>query len=230
MLRPTVDQTYIIEYAPCDGGEKFTFTESLNRSRKMEDEGDFQQACDIRFKAFQRLAELIPDEETVELSWENDECQSAMLILYCSGIDHFLIGDWEMSTAMFELLLDLDPEDHLEASVKLAYNYIALGEFDSFDEVLNDVNDKLVDKTLLTLWSEFRRNGKIPAGEKIRLMKHFAPYYNEFMADQHPVDETYMTEIAKDNPSKEALARESWLQTEHLWRIFPGFIEALRNS
>ena len=94
--------------------------------------------------------------------------------------------------------------------------------------MINDISDKYADKELLTLWSEFRRTGKLPDGEFIHFRKSFGVYYKEFTADEHPVDETYLKEIESDHPSREALARELWLQTEHLWTVFPGFIEALK--
>ena len=112
----------------------------------------------------------------------------------------------------------------------LAYTYLAMEEYDSFDEVINDVNDKFADKVVPRLWSEFRRTGKIDAGELNRLRNHFAPYYAEFISPEHPVDSKYFADISGERPTKEALARELWLQTEHLWQLFPGFIEAVRQN
>ncbi len=60
------------------------------------------------------------------------------------------------------MLLDVDPEDHTEATIPLAYTYIAMEEYESFDDIINDVNDKYIDKVILTLWSEFRRTGTLP--------------------------------------------------------------------
>ena len=37
----------------------------------------------------------------------------ALELIRASAIDHFLINDFEMSAALLELLLELDPEDHL---------------------------------------------------------------------------------------------------------------------
>ena len=164
------------------------------------------------------------------LEWEDESSRAAMLTGYCSGIDHFLAGDWEMAAAIFEMLLDIDPEDHTEATVPLAYTYIAMEEYESFDDIVNDVNDKYIDKVVLTLWSEFRRTGTLPRGEVVRLRSRFRPYYDEFMAEEHPVDDAYLREIRSERPSKEARARELWLQTEHLWSLFPGFVEALRKA
>ena len=118
----------------------------------------------------------------------------------------------------------------MEATIRLAYSYLALEEYDLFDEVTNDISERHPDKLILSLWSEFRRTGRFIDGDLIRFKRRFTPYYDEFTAEQHPVDETYLTEIEKDKPAREALARETWLQTEHLWQLFPGFIEALKTA
>ena len=76
-------------------------------------------------------------------------------LIHASAIDHFLINDFEMSTAMLELLLELDPEDHLEAIILLAFNYLAMEEYELFDEVSNDISDKYACKEVLTMWAAF---------------------------------------------------------------------------
>jgi hypothetical protein len=207
LLRPTGEGTYRVEYAPA--GEEFDFEKELDRSRRQEAEGDFEGACNTRFHAFQRLVELVPDDEEVVLEWEDGASQAAMVTGYCSGIDHFLLGDWEMAAAILEMLQEVDPEDHLDSSVILAYTYLAMEEYELFDEVINDVNDKHVDKVLLTLWSEFRRTGHIHAGELARLRTRFTPYYHEFTAPEHPVDEAYIKDIRGPHPSPTARARRS---------------------
>ncbi|MDY3979406.1 MAG: tetratricopeptide repeat protein [Tidjanibacter sp.] len=230
-LKPTAYQTFRIEFAPDAAGHDTDFESVLERSRKLEDKGRFEEACNLRFNTFQELVELIPDEGDITLDWDDETSQAAIVLGYSSAIDLFLIADWEMCAAALEMILELDPEDHLEASVILAYTYIAMGEYESFDEVLNDVNDSSADKAILTLWSEERRTGRLPQGEVIRLKRNFAPYYREFIAASHPVDEAYVKDIGSEHPSKEALARELWIQTEHLWtRFFPDFIEKLKQA
>ena len=100
-----------------------------------------------------------------------------------------------MSAALLEMLLELDPEDHLEGSELLAFDYLALDEQELFDEVINDVSDKHPGREVLLLWSAFRRDGRLP-----------------------------------ERPSPAAQARELWLQTENLWVLWPGFIDALRAA
>jgi len=227
-LRPTADQTFRLVADPAD--RNWDFVEILARSRREEQQGNIEAACNTRYHAVQRLEELIPDSGEVIFEWEDDNSQAALEVIYCSAIDHFLIGDWEMAAAMFEMLLELDPEDHLEATIRLAYTYIAMEEYDSYDDVADDLNDKSVDKEILTLWSEFRRAGTLPAGEVRNFAKRFRPYFDEFRADEHPIDERYLADIEGERPSQSARARELWLQTEHLWSAFPEFIEALKRA
>lgn len=228
-LSPTPNNTYRIVYSDGGQGPGCNFAAALERSQQQEMQGDIEGACNTRFAAFQNLVELIPDSTDVELEWDDEDSREAMLLINFSAIDHFLVGDFEMCAAMLEMLLELDPEDHLEASKRLGYAYVALGEWELFDEVINDISDKYADKELLALWSEYRRNGTIAEGELRHFKKSFAPYFNEFTASEHPVDQAYLSDIATGKPSRESLARELWLETEHLWTLFPGFLEALRE-
>lgn len=225
-LEPTGESTFriICSNRAADPGK------AIELSRRQEAEGEIEQACNTRFEAVQRLMDAIPDEDDVELDWGDTTSRNALLLIHLSAIDHFLIGDFEMCAAMLELLLELDPEDHFEASKQLAYSYVALEEYELFDEVINDVGDKDADKSILKLWSEFRRTGRLHEGEMIHFRTHFPVYAAEFVAADHPVDDAYLKGIEADRPSREALARELWLQTEHLWSLFPDFIEALKAA
>ena len=227
-LRPTADQTFRLVADPAE--RNWDFVAILARPRREEPQGDIEAACNTRYHAVQRLEELIPDSGEVIFEWEDDNSQAALEVIYCSAIDHFLISDWEMSAAMLEMLLELDPEDHLEATIRLAYTYLAMEEFDSYDDIANDISDKYPDKEILTLWSEYRRTGTLPTGEVRNFRKRFGAYFDEFTAAEHPIDEGYLADIAGERPTAAALARELWLQTEHLWAQFGGFIEALRKA
>ena len=222
-LDPTPEQTFRIE-----GRGDYDFIRILRLADDAQRRGAVDEACNIRFHAFQRLTDLIPDDEEVILDWEHPNTQAALRLLYRSAVDHFLIDDFELSAAMLEFLLDLDPEDHEEATWLLAFDYVALADYDAFDEDINDVSDKYPEKPLLTLWSEYRRHGTLPAGEAIRLRNHFAPYYKEFTADSHPADAAYLRDIESERPTPQAQARELWLKTENLWAAFPDFIAALK--
>lgn len=223
-LNPTPDQTFEVV-----GEGDYDFRKILARSRRMQSEGDVEGACNLRFLAFQRLAGLLPEGEEVNLEWNHSNTRAALETVHASAIDHFLINDFELSAALLEMLLELDPEDHLEGSVLLAFDYLAMDEQELFDEVLNDVPDKYASRAVLLLWSAFRRTGKLPEGELKRFRTKFAPYYDEFTAAQHLADETYLRDIESERPSQRAQARELWLQTENLWLLWPGFIAALRG-
>ena len=221
-LNPTADQTFEVV-----GEGPYDFARVLDRARKMQEAGDVEGACNERFRAFQRLAELIPEDEEVNLEWTHRNSRAALELVRASAIDHFLINDFEMSAALLEMLLELDPEDHLEATTPLAFSYVALEEYELFGEVINDISDKYPEKEILKLWSEFRQTGKLPQGELIHFKKSFPIFYAEFIANRHEVTPEYLTDIESEKPTRQTLARELWLQTEHLWHLFPGFIEAL---
>lgn len=105
-----------------------------------------------------------------------------------------------------------------------------MDEQELFDEVINDVSDKYPGRQLLLLWSAYRRDGKLPEGELQRFRTRFAPWFAEFTADEHPADESYLSDIGGEHPSLGAQARELWLQTENLWVLWPEFIDTLRAA
>jgi hypothetical protein len=229
-LRPTAENTYRIVYGGGPEGVETDFGAALERSQQLERDGDVEGACNVRFEAVQQLTELIPDSTDMELDWDDRDSRNAMMLLSNCAIDHFLVGDFEMCAAILEMLLELDPEDHFESSIMLAYTYVALEEWELFDEVINDVSDRHADKYILALWSGLRRTGTVPEGELRHFKRSFKPWYDELTAAEHPVDEQYVKDIRSETPSKKALARELWIQTEHLWRLFPGFIEAISGK
>ena len=225
MLNPTPDQTFeVIGEGPYD------FSRVLRHSRELQQAGRVEEACNERFQAFQRLAELIPEQEEVILEWNHRNSRAALELIEASAIDHFLINDFEMSAALLELLRELAPEDHLEGSELLAFDYLAMDEQELFDEVINDISDKCASRELLLLWSAYRRDGRLPQGELQRFRTRFAPYFAEFTAAEHPADEAYLRDIESEHPSVAAQARELWLRTENLGVLGPGFIEALRAA
>ncbi len=224
-LNPTPDQTFeVIGEGPYD------FSRVLRHSRELQAAGDVEGACNERFQAFQRLAELIPEDEEVILEWNHRNSRAALELIEASAIDHFLINDFEMSAALLEMLLELDPEDHLEGSELLAFDYLAMDEQELFDEVINDVSDKSASRAVLLLWSAYRRDGRLPEGELQRFRTRFAPYFAEFTAAEHPADDAYLRDIESERPSVAAQARELWLRTENLWVLWPCFIDDLRAA
>ncbi len=225
LLSPTPDQTFEIA-----GEGPYNFIKILSYSRKLQEKGDFKGACEERYRAFQRLAELLPEDQEINLEWNHPNSRAALELVHASAVDHFLINDFEMSAALLELLLDIDPEDHLEGSELLAFDYLAMDEQELFDEVINDVSDKRASRTVMLLWSAYHRDGKLPEGELKRFKEHFAPYFTEFTATEHPADAAYLRDIENERPTSAAQARELWLQTENLWELWPCFIEELRAS
>ena len=223
VLNPTPDQTFVLV-----GEGPYNFVKVLAHSRELQAAGQVEAACNERYQAFQRLAELLPDDEEINLEWSHHNSRAALELVHASAVDHFLISDFELSAALLELLLELDPEDHLEGSELLAFDYLAMGEQELFDEVINDVSDKEASRTLLLLWSAFRQEGRLPDGELKRFRERFAPYYAEFRAGEHPADGDYLRDIESERPTAAAQARELWLKTENLWALWPAFIAALR--
>lgn len=228
-LKPTLSQNFRIVHSEEAKGADPDFSRELSRSRRAESEGRFEEACEIRFAAVQSLVELLPEDEVVELDWEDRPTREAIVLLYGSAVDFFLVGDWEMAAAQLELVLDVDSEDHLEATTLLAFVYVAMREWDSFDDVAPDLDDKSAEKAILMLWSDFVRRGEIDHAGVATFARYHAPYFREWIAEEHPVDGRYRADAASERPSKEALARELWLQTEHLWSAEREFIEALRR-
>ncbi|MBR5820871.1 MAG: tetratricopeptide repeat protein [Alistipes sp.] len=224
-LNPTPDQTFELV-----GSGPFDFRKIVDDAARMQREGRVEEACNHRFKAFQRLMDFLPEDEEVILEWNHRNSRAVLELLYATAVDHFLIGDYEMSAAQLELLMELDPEDHLEAATLLAFDYQAMDEQELFDEVINDVSDKHADRLILLLWAGVRREGVLPTGELKQLKERYAPYYREFTADEHPADEAYLRAIESERPTPEAEARELWLRTESLWQQWPEFIEQLKAA
>ncbi|MFI3281805.1 MAG: tetratricopeptide repeat protein [Rikenellaceae bacterium] len=223
-LNPTKDQTFEII---AGGDSAYNFITILKKATQLQEQGDVAEACNLRFRAIQDLQELLPEDDEISLEWEHPNSQAAIELVNLSAIDHFLIGDYEISSALLELSLELDGEDHLESSNLLAYCYLAMEEYELFDEVINDISDKSASRVVLLLWSSFLRDGAIPEGELRNFKNRFAPYYAEFIATEHAADQIYLSDIESAKPSTTALARELWFKTESLWENCPQFIVAL---
>lgn len=228
-LKPTLSQTFRIVHDEEAKGTAVDFSAELARSRRAEQNGRWEEACDIRFAAVQSLVELLPEEEPIELDWEDRATRDAVVLLYSSAVDFFLVGDWEMAAAQLEMVLDVDGEDHLEATTLLAFVYVMLEEWESLDDTLPDLDDKSPEKTLLVLWSGFLRSGKVDAGTLATFKRYHAAYHRELCATEHSADNRYMADIASERPSKEALARELWFQTQHIWAANSEFIEMIKG-
>ena len=78
-LNPTPDQTFEVV-----GEGPYNFVKVLARSREMQAAGDVREACNERFQAFQRLAELIPEDEEVNLEWNHRNSRAALELIHAS--------------------------------------------------------------------------------------------------------------------------------------------------
>lgn len=212
----------IITKEPHNIGARLKLAELFSR------EGKIEQACQIRFEGCNMLLDAIPDDqEDVLLNWDADQYnRDAIEIFYLSGIDHFAHGDYEYSAALLEMALMLDEEDHMMATIPLLYCYIALEEWELFDENIANIDDKSLDYLLLNTLSGFiHKKIKNPKAE---IAKKSPELIKELVADEHPVTKEFLDDIESPKPSTKAQAREIYLQTEGFWQIFPEFIAALK--
>jgi hypothetical protein len=132
-----------------------------------------------------------------------------------------------MAMAQLEMLLDCDPEDHFEAINLLALCYVAMEEWEAFDDIVIDLTDKSAEAVVARLWASYQRNGDLDKALMNLLKVRHKAYYAEITATEHPEDEAFKRDITSDKPSQGAEAREWWLLTEPLWSEFPEFIKAL---
>lgn len=222
-FNPTPDQTFELE-----GGAKYNFIRAKERIDELDRAGRYAEACEARYQGFQLLADALPEDEPMPLRWEHANSRAAIMILHGSAIDHFRIGDLEMAMAQLELLLDCDPEDHLEAINLLALCYATVEEWELYDEVELDLTDKSAESVVARLWASWRRDGAVDKRALSLLRSKFKPYFAEFTAVEHPDDDAFRQDIMSERPSQGAQAREWWLLTEPLWAEFPEFIESLK--
>ena len=224
IFNPTPDQTYELE-----GGGRYNFVRCKEQVDRLVAEGRYAEACEARYEAFLSFAEVLPEDEAMPLRWEHANSRAALSILYGSAADHFRIGDLEMCMAQLELLLDCDPEDHFEAVNMLALCYVAMGEWEAFEELTLDLTDKSAEAVVARLWASYRRDGALDGSLVALLRSRHAAYYDELRREEHPDDDVFRRDIASERPTPRAEAREWWLMTEPLWSEFSDFVEALRG-
>ncbi len=217
-LKPTENQNFILI-----GGN---FVQQLEAAHKQESEGNFEGACNARYKAFQQIVETLPD-EAVELDFSHPNTRAAIEIIYGSAVDNFLVGDAELAAAQLELLLESDSEDHIEATPQLALCYIALEEWDCLEDILPDLGDKSAFRPLVEALAEYAREGKISA-EQLSALRRHRHLCEELRATEHSADEAYLRDISSERPSQQALAREMYLRCEPLFQKYKGFTETIK--
>ena len=219
ILKPTENQNFILL-----GGD---FAKTLDFAHSQEADGNFEGACNTRYKAFQQIVEVLPEEEAVELDFSHPNTRAAIEIIYGSAVDNFLAGDVELSAAQLELLLECDSEDHIEATPQLALCYIALEEWDCLEDILPDLGDKSAFKPLVMALAEFARAGKV-SDENLAALRRHRHLCDELQAAEHAADESYLKDISSERPSQQALAREIYLRCEPLILKYEGFVGALK--
>ena len=223
-FNPTSDQMFELE-----GRGKYNFLRHKERVDSLVAEGRYMEACEARYEAFQLLAEALPEDEPMPLRWEHANSRAAVSILYGSAVDHFRIGDLEMAMAQLEMLLDCDPEDHFEGVNLLALCYVAMEEWELFDDLVIDLTDKSAEAVIARLWAAYRSEGEVNKALLSLLKSRHKTYYEELCLEEHPDDEAFRRDIASERPSQCAEAREWWLLTEPLWSEFSEFIDALKG-
>ncbi len=224
LFNPAADQSFELE-----GGPKYNFVRRKGDIDALVGEGRYAEACEARYEAFMLLADVLPEDETMPLRWEHANSRAALSILYGSATDHFRIGDLEMCTAQLEMLLDCDPEDHFEAVNLLALCYVAIEEWDGFDDLAIDLTDKSAEAVIARLWASQHRTGELDSKLVALLRSRHKEYYAELTATEHADDEEYRRDICSERPSRRAEAREWWFLTEPLWSEYPDFVEQLRR-
>ena len=217
-LKPTENQNFILL-----GGD---FSKIVDRAHSQESEGDFEGACNTRYKAFQQIVELLPD-DAVELDFSHANTRAAIEIIYGSAVDNFLAGDVELSAAQLELLLECDSEDHIEATPQLALCYIALEEWECLDEIIPDLGDKSAFRPMVEALAEYARSGNV-SKERVAALRRHRHLCEELLLGEHPADEAYLRDISSERPTQQALAREIYLRCEPLLLRYEGFADKLR--
>ena len=72
-LNPTPDQTFEIV-----GQGAYDFVRVLTHSKQLQRQGRVEEACNERFHAFQRISELLPEDEEVILEWEDPNTRASL--------------------------------------------------------------------------------------------------------------------------------------------------------
>lgn len=220
----------MIKYRPTSSGlwhvEGIDCNKVLRTSRNLERQGRWADACEERAATAQALLDAMGD-DAVLLDWQDEGSRAALQLLYFSAADYLSVGEVETATALWESVVDFDEEDHLQATIMLAFCYVELGDFECLDSIISDISPKSPESALLTLWSAYRRQGGIDRDALRLLRTRHKAWYEEFVAEQHLADEEFLKDCRAEHPSPRTEAREFWFATEPLWRQNPDFVEAI---
>lgn len=187
----------------------------------------FDEACQLHYEGALLVADLFEEEDPeTTADWDDAFTALALTTVYTSAMDHFMIGDFEMAAALFELALDRDPEDHLGASEWLAFSYVALEEWELLEELLEALPGDALSKQLIGYWTAYRQGQT--TNIKANMQKESPALYREWTAQNHDETPAYQADLESKRPRPETQARQLWLRTQTLWEQFPDFIEALK--
>lgn len=202
--------------------------DTLQRSRQLE-ANSWPEAAQMRFDAVQALLDKI-GEEDILLDWEDRATRAAIELIYVAAADQLLIGEVETAAALWEVLLSVDEEDHMSASVPLAFCYVALEDYDCWEEMMFSISSKSPEYHLLTLWAEYRRTGGIDRDALHTLRTRHKVWMEEFLADEHPLDEEYLADSRAERPSPRTEARELYFATAPLWESNDKFLKTIKKA
>ena len=216
---------------PQSGGlvrvEGVNYAQLLRRCEEQERGGNYASACEARFDAVQAFLDRV-GEEPVALDWEDQNSRSLLELIYRSASDHLQIGELEMAVALWESVIDMDEEDHFEATMILAFCYVALEDWDCLESARFDISPKMPEYHLLQLWERYIKSREIDQSALRELRTRHKMWWEEFTADEHPADEAYFADCRSERPSKRTEAREFWFATAPLWEDYREFLEKIK--
>ncbi|MBR4995171.1 MAG: hypothetical protein IKY82_03830 [Alistipes sp.] len=201
-------------------------TSILRNARNKEKQGLWAEACDTRAEAAQMIIDAA-DDEAIRLDWEDENSRNALQIIYQSAADYLSVGEVETATALWESVIDFDEEDHLQATMMLAFCYVELEDFECLETVMSDISPKSAEYHLLTLWAEYRHTKGVDRDALRTLRTRHKAWYEEFIAPEHPADEEFLADRQRERPQPRTESREFWFATESIWMRNADFISAL---
>ena len=220
-LQPTSSGLWHVEGIDC--------SRVLRTSQNLERQGRWADACECRADAVQQLLDAV-GEDSVQLDWNDALSRAAVELIYASAIDYFGIDDVETATTLWESVVDFDEEDHLQATIMLAFCYVELEDYDCLESVVSDISPKTAEYSLLMLWATYRQTGGVERDALRELRTRHKVWWEEFTAAEHPTDEEFLADRVKERPSHRTEAREFWFATAPMWERNRNFIEAISKA
>lgn len=203
--------------------EPYNLEAATELAKRYAEAGDYDQACEVRFRAASEAIDALPeDEEYFELNWEDEEVQEFIEIIVASGTDFYMHGDFEMAAALYETALSLDSEDHLDVASSLALSYIAIEDWEGYEQLKDNFVPGSMIEALVENFAAFRQNRK--ANKKLP-----QELLDEIAADEHIIDELFLAEVDKERVSKEVAARELWYRHMPVFEVYPQFRAQLKS-